>query len=120
MSNYELNEARAAVQRAKDKAVKARTRLTEAMDRLQEVERQSWPKEPRAGVHRPVVIFTVSRGTGRYTYAAIGISKARYMVHTQTWFVTGRESREFTWSELLEFMGAEGRRNLQIMRPATS
>lgn len=106
-------EAKAALERAKTKHAKSRTKVLDAEARLDAartaLERLNWPTEPKTG--KGVVTFTRRIGARLYTYAAVGGNAGPYDTGAR-WYLTGEVARSMSWEELMEFAGESGRRTL--------
>lgn len=104
-------EAKAALERAKTKHAKTRTKVLDAEARLDAartaLERLNWPTEPKTG--KGVVTFTRRIGARLYTYAAVGVP---FDTGARWYLASASAARSMSWEELMEFAGESGRRTL--------
>lgn len=107
--------------KAQAKRNKAQAKVTEAQQFLKAakvgLDQLTYPVEPLSMTHGrnntpipPVVMFVRKANGCDYTYSATGIT-GRFS-GAVSWYVTGQETRTFTWRELLDWMGPEGRASL--------
>ena len=128
MTYPEHTTAHAAVKTAEEKLSKAQAKRNKAQAKVTEaqaflkaarvgLDQLTYPPEPLSMTHGrnntpipPVVMFVRKANGCDYTYAATGIPGR--MTAPMAWFVTGQETRAFTWRNLLDWMGPEGRASL--------
>lgn len=125
-----INEAHENIVKARGKVARTEAKLDRAKERLAEAEeehRHAHYPEPAPRVEfvtfngrvvTEFVTFKTSHGRrvfgGGYNYAAVGVYAPS--LGEFRWYLTGNKNHDgeaMSWSELLEFAGADGRRSLR-------